>query len=149
MDGASLLGHFNDQDKPRATPLFFWMFEDGPVFDETSIPYIDPELQEGTTPLVKKMDGKFTRTFRNFHYDSVSAGDFSGMRTMMKGQYKLVLEGASPNVNGYELYDLENDPGERKNLADELPDLAEGMQGELRLWQESVLNSLTGADYQD
>jgi len=45
------------------------------------------------------------------------------------------------------LYDIQNDPGEIKNLADEYPEMVKEMQGELRKWQESVLNSLTGADY--
>jgi hypothetical protein len=33
------------------------------VFGDDAEPYIDPELQEGTTPLAKIMGGKFTRTF--------------------------------------------------------------------------------------
>jgi hypothetical protein len=66
---------------------------------------------------------------------------------MMKNQYKLAVEGQLPNKKGLELYNLQNDPGEIKNLADEYPEIVEEMQAELRNWQESVLNSLTGADY--
>ena len=57
------------------------------------------------------------------------------------------LDGRSPNEKGFELYDTQNDPGETKNLADEHPEKVEEMQVQLRKWQESVLNSLTGADY--
>ncbi|MBW6533812.1 MAG: hypothetical protein K0B11_02280, partial [Mariniphaga sp.] len=64
-----------------------------------------------------------------------------------KDQYKLVVEGKTPNEKGYELYNIQNDPAETKNLADEYPEILEEMQAELRKWQESVLNSLTGADY--
>ena len=147
LDGISLVPFFNDLAKQRTEPLYFWQFEPGKVFDETAQPYIDPWLQEGTTPLAKIMDGKFTRSFRNYQYNKISEIDFSGERASMKGQYKLVVEGKTPNVKGFELYNIHNDPGELKNLADEYPEIAEEMWAELRKWQESVLNSLTGEDY--
>jgi len=147
IDGISLLPYFNNPTKPRTKPLCFWSFEHGIVFNASSKPYIDPALQEGTTPLVKMMNGKLTRTFRNFHYEEVSENNFAGMRTIMKNQYKLIVEGHTPNDRGFELYNLQNDPGESTNLADDYPEIVEEMQLELRKWQESVLNSLTGADY--
>jgi arylsulfatase A-like enzyme len=123
------------------------MFQPGKVFDETAQPYIDPKLQEGTTPLAKIMDGKFTRLFHNLKYDQVSENDFAGERAIMKNQYKLLVEGKTPNKKGFELYDIQNDPGEKINLTDEHLEIVEEMQTELRKWQESVLNSLTEADY--
>jgi hypothetical protein len=60
----------------------------------------------------------------------------------------LVLEGQSPNSQGFELYDIENDPGEKKDLTGEHPEMVKEMQADLRKWQESVLQSLTGTDYQ-
>jgi arylsulfatase A-like enzyme len=104
-------------------------------------------LQEGTTPLAKMMAGKYTRTFRNYKYNQVSENDFSGERSIMKGRFKLVAEGQSPDSEDIELYDIQNDPGEKTNLANEYPEMVKEMQAELRKWQESVLNSLTGADY--
>ena len=148
LDGTSLVPYFNDPAKQRNKPLFFWSFNEGKVINESSQAYIDPILQEGTTPLVKMLNGKFNRTFRNYKYDQVSEIDFTGERTMMKNQYKLVLEGQSPNKEGFELYDIQNDRGETNNLADRHPEIVEEMQTQLREWQESVLNSLTGADYQ-
>jgi len=147
LDGVSLVPFFNDPSEQRPAPLYFWKFEPDNVFDETAEPYIDPKLQEGTTPLVKMMAGKYTRNFRNLKYNQVSENDFEGERTMMKDQYKLVVEGESPDENGFELYDIKNDPAESKNLADEHPEIVKKMQSQLRNWQESVLNSLTGADY--
>jgi arylsulfatase A-like enzyme len=147
IDGISLVPFFYDPAKPREQPLCFWMFEPRKVYDETAQPYIDPDLQEGTTPLAKMMAGKFTRSFRNYKYDQVSENDFVGERAMFKDNYKLVIEGRTPNSEGYELYNIQNDPGEVKNLADENPEIVMEMQAELRRWQESVLNSLTGADY--
>lgn len=148
LDGISLVPFFSDPAKQRTQPLYFWQFEPGKVFGENPEPYIDPELQEGTTPLAKIMAGKFTRNFQNYKYNQVSENDYSGERSMMKDQFKLVVEGKTPNEIGVELYDIENDPGEKQNLADEYPEIVEEMLAEMRKWQESVLNSLTGADYE-
>lgn len=148
LDGTSLVPFFKDPVKKRTEPLFFWQFEPGKVFGENPEPYIDPKLQEGTTPLAKIMAGKYTRTFRNYKYNEISENDYTGERSIMKDQYKLIVEGQSPNEKGFELYDIQNDPGEKKNLAAKYPEMAQEMEAELRKWQESVLNSLTGADYE-
>lgn len=147
LDGVSLVPVFTDPAKQREQPLGFWQFEPGKVFGKTQQPYIDPELQEGTTPLKKMMAGKFTRSFRNEVYSQVSEKDFSGERAFFRNNFKLVVEGRSPNAEGFELYDMPNDPAEKNNLADQYPDVVKEMRDELRKWQESVLNSLTGADY--
>jgi arylsulfatase A-like enzyme len=147
MDGISLIPYFSNTDKDRSNPVYFWSFNHNQAFDEDSKPYIDPKLQEGTTPLVKMMAGKHTRTFRNFLYDEIGDNDFSGNRAMMKNQYKLVLEGQSSDKNGIELFNILNDPGETNNLAGTHPEVVKDMQVEFRLWQESVLNSLKGTDY--
>ena len=148
IDGTSLMPFFYEPAMQRTKPLFFWQFEPGKVFDENPVPYIDQVLQEGTTPLAKAMDGKFTRSFRNYQYNRVSENDYSGERAIMVNQYKLVLDGNTPNENGFELYDIQDDPGELNNLADEYPEIVMEMQLDLRKWQESVLNSLTRADYE-
>jgi arylsulfatase A-like enzyme len=80
-------------------------------------------------------------------YSEISEEDFAGERVMMKDQYKLLVEGKTPNQKGYELYDIQNDPAETTNLADKYPEIVDEMAADLRTWQESVLKSLTGADY--
>ena len=45
------------------------------------------------------------------------------------------------------LFDLETDPSEKTNIVDQPADIAAQLQSELRKWQDSVLRSLTGADY--
>jgi len=147
LDGVSLVPFFNNPGKVREEPIFFWKFEPNKVFGDNPEPYINPELQEGTTPLVKMMNGKYTRTFRNYKYNSISEKDFGGERSMMTNRFKLVVDGETPNDEGLELYDIQNDKGETINLADKFPVIAEDMNDQLRAWQESVLNSLTGADY--
>jgi hypothetical protein len=46
-----------------------------------------------------------------------------------------------------ELFDLNIDPGELIDLSKENPEIIEELEVKLLQWQESVLNSLTGADY--
>ena len=147
LDGVSLVPFFSDFQKQRMQPLCFWQFQPAKVFDESAQPYIDPKLQEGTTPLAKMAAGKFTRDFLNNRYPQISENDFSGERTMMQDRYKLIVT-EQPNVSQLlELYDIEDDPVEGKNLVTEYPEIVREMQMQLRNWQESVLNSLTGADY--
>ena len=146
LDGKSMVPLFTNPSLQRNQPHFFWQFNRD-LFEDNCEPYIAEELQEGTTPLVKMMDGKYTRTFRNCIYSDISEEDFQGERIIMKDQYKLIVEGDSPNEKGYELYDIQNDPAETINLADEFPEITEDMAADLRKWQESVLYSLTGADY--
>jgi arylsulfatase A-like enzyme len=147
IDGTSLLSVFDNPGSKRTQPLCFWRFNQKNVTDENAIPYIEPLLQEGTTPLVKMLAGKYTRDFQNLIYEAISENDFGGERSIMGEQYKLILDGDSPDEKGFELYDILNDPGETKNIASEHPELVIEMKNQLRKWQESVLNSLTEADY--
>lgn len=79
----------------RPTPLFFWEYNTARLAQSKPEPWIDPELQKGTTPLVKLMGGKATRDFTNYRR----------------------------------------------------PAVADQLATRMREWQQSVLHSLTGADY--
>ena len=147
LDGISLVPLIDGKMQERPSPIFFWSFNTGRAFSGDSEPYIDLKLQEGTTPLVKMMDGKYTRTFRNFHYPEISEQDFGGARTVLDNRYKLVVDAQSGNQSAIELFDLMNDPAEKQNLIESHKEIAESMERQLRNWQQSVLESLTGADY--
>ncbi len=143
LDGIDLVPLLKGEMKKRAKPIAFWNF---PV--ETSQdgrPYVDPELQKGTTPLVKQMRGLFTRNFRNDHHSNVTQENFRGARAIISGDYKLVIEG--DKNSGVELFNLRNDMEESKNLAESKPAIVEQLKKDIRDWQESVLNSLMEADY--
>jgi hypothetical protein len=49
--------------------------------------------------------------------------------------------------NGIELFDIVRDPYETTNLAEELPAITASLQDQMKDWQDSVLKSLTAADY--
>ena len=143
LDGIDLVPLLRGEMKQRGKPIAFWNF---PV--ETSQggkPYLDPELQKGTTPLVKQMRGLFTRNFRNDHHPKITKGNFNGARAIISGDYKLVIDG-DKNA-GVELFDLKNDSAELNNLADSQAALTKKLEKQLRDWQTSVLNSLMEADY--
>jgi hypothetical protein len=136
---------FDGQMTERPKPIGFWIFNARPAAQK--IPYIDVELQKGTTPLVKKLDGLYTRNFTNFRHDGIAKEDYEGPRTLLGNQYKLVINGEGPTPSK-ELFDIRQDPAEKNNLIDRQPETAAQMEQQLRDWQESVLKSLTEADYQ-
>ena len=45
------------------------------------------------------------------------------------------------------LFDLLEDPGENKDLAEEKPQVLQSMKAELARWRESCKDSLAGKDY--
>ncbi|QDV36224.1 sulfatase family protein [Tautonia plasticadhaerens] len=147
IDGVSLRPLIDGEVATRPRPIGFWEFQVSPPPDRRAEPYIDPGLQEGTTPLVKRMGGLITRDFRNVRIDEVTEQDFDGPRAFLDNHYKLVVHERRGVEPARELFDLRDDPAEEHNLIDEEPEIAEELGQQLRDWQASVLRSLTGADY--
>ena len=147
LDGISLLPLIDGNMTERPTPICFWNYNAGREAKSKFEPYIDPKLQEGTTPLVKQMAGRLTRNFKNFHHPAITEKDYHGPRAILGNQYKLVIEGQRGSKTVTELFDVRNDPAEEQNLAETKPEVANELKQQLRNWQESVLDSLTGSDY--
>lgn len=145
LDGIDLVPLLNGRMKERGEAIEFWNF---PVRKSSGSekPYLDPELQKGTTPLAKQSGGLFTRNFRNDHHPGITEDDFRGERAILTDDYKLVIDG--DGGTGVELFDLKKDIGETNNLADSHPEIVDQLSGQLRDWQESVMNSLMERDYQ-
>ncbi len=72
---------------------------------------------------------------------------YLGSRAIIDGHFKLVLHEPKTSTPKLELFDLETDPAEKTNLFAQQPALAQQLQTRLTEWQQSVLRSLTGADY--
>ena len=145
LDGVSLAPLLAGTMQERPQPIFFWNGRARPNYATTAKPYLDPELQKGTTPLVKLMDGIATRNFDNYRHPGIEPQDFGGPRAVVDNRYKLVVDGAARS--GRELFDLRADPAEKNNLIAAQPEVARKLEQQLRTWQESVLQSLMGADY--
>jgi arylsulfatase A-like enzyme len=146
LDGIDLSPVIDGILNVRPAAMAFWHFDTRRLM--ASKPYIDPALQQGTTPLVKRSGGKATRDFLNFHYPTINAADFTGPRSIIDGDYKLVIREKKDGTS-IELFDLKSDPAEQTNLSDRQPEIARKLKADLRNWQESVLKSLTGADYRE
>ncbi len=147
LDGISLKPLIDGEMTERPTPICFWNYNAGRPSETEQEPYIDPKQQEGTTPLVKIMAGRYTRNFRNFHHPQITEEDFSGARAILDNRYKLVLDAQQGTETSAELFDMDNDQTEENNLIETEPEIAKTLSRKLREWQESVLKSLTGADY--
>lgn len=143
LDGIDLAPVIDGTMTVRPTALQFWSF----ISRGGGEPYLDPELQKGTTPLVKLSGTKATRDFLNFRHPEIRESDYRGPRSIIEGDYKLVIREQKNGKDRIELFDLKADPAETKNLAKEKPERVSKLQADLRSWQDSVLKSLTGADY--
>jgi arylsulfatase A-like enzyme len=147
LDGIDLTPLLDGKMTARPGPLFFWEYETGRLSKTNPEPYIAPELQAGTTPLAKLMGGKATRDFTNYRHPAPSDADYVGPRAIIQGRHKLVIHESKQGAAKVEVFDLAADPAEKTNLQAQQPALAEELQTQLREWQRSVLQSLTGADY--
>jgi arylsulfatase A-like enzyme len=148
LDGVDLTPVLSGHVADRPSPLCFWEYNIAAVRRSKPEPWIDPELQKGTTPLVKLMGGKATRDFINYRHPAITEDDATGPRAIIDGRFKLVVHEQRNGGVRRELFDLQADPSEKTDLLEQQPATAAQLQTRLRDWQQSVLHSLTGADYQ-
>lgn len=145
LDGISLKPLLDGEMKTRPSPICFWSYNTGALRNRETKPWIDTKLQQGTTPLVKMMAGRYTRNFTNVHHPKIIEADFSGARTILGNRYKLVVDAGGKSTR--QLFDVRADPNETTDLIEKNPDVALELGQQLREWQESVLTSLSGVDY--
>lgn len=146
LDGLDLTPLLDGTLTERPQPLYFWAYNTSRFAGTKPVPYIDPAQQQGTTPLVKLMNGKATRDFLNYRQPPLTDADYLGPRAILDGPFKLVIHERKNGVPLLELFDVQSDPAEKTDLLPQHPALGEKLQAQLRRWQESVLRSLTGAD---
>ena len=119
----------------------------------TEIPTSPHICRRGPRRWSRKWPGRRTRNFRNHHHAKITQRDYRGARAIIDNRFKLVVTksagAGSAGAGGerQELFDLRADPAERHDLLEARPEVARKLSQELRAWQESVLTSLTGADY--
>jgi arylsulfatase A-like enzyme len=148
LDGIDISPAWNDAMAERPTPLCFWKLNDRKLGDRIAGPWIEPAWQEGTTPLVKLSGGKPTRTFKNNRYTKLPDNFSAGSRAIIVGDMKLVLHDRRDDDFVAELFNLATDPGETENLLPSDSAAAAALQKRLAAWQQDVVKSLSGADYQ-
>ncbi|MFM7057229.1 MAG: sulfatase [Planctomycetota bacterium] len=147
LDGIDLSPAFAGQLEQRPQPLCFWEFDIRQAKIGQAEPWIEPQLQQGTTPLLKLMDGKATRDFKNFRLPDATRLQPGGTAAVIDGPWKLIVQHAGQTPPRKELFDLTRDPGESINLTDTQPAMTVKLEQQLQHWQNSVLRSLAGEDY--
>jgi len=147
LDGIDLTPLIDGRMTERPKPLYFWAYNTARLAETERVPYINPDLQKGTTPLVKLQGGKPTRDFTNFRHPAITDADYLGPRAIVDGRFKLVIHEQKDGTARQELFDLEADPAEQANLLEHQPAVANQLQSKLHEWQQSVLHSLSGAEY--
>lgn len=91
--------------------------------------------------LLKVPEAKLDRKAVYWHFPHYHGSGLGPQGAVRLGRYKLIewFEKSAFNEKGaFELYDLINDPGEKKNLADNLPKVTAKLKENLRSWRKQV-----------
>ncbi len=147
LDGIDLFPLLKEETEERPVPLHFWGYPVNRFRGLQLQPWIPPKLQQGTTPLVKKMDGKMTRDFTNWRHPDISQEDYGGTLAIIDNRFKLLVQPEEGDNRKVELFDLIDDPAETTSVAETHPEVVKRLQSKLLEWQTSVLQSLRGGDY--
>lgn len=141
LDGISIASLIHGREmEQRAQPLGFWHYDiDGHLMYSDRIVKELYELQqagEENGEIVN--EGYLHPPGRNY----TRAEERPGPGAWIDGDWKLHRRGSD-----YLLFNLAEDPGEQNNVINKHPQRAERMRKELRAWEDSVIQSLRGADY--
>ncbi len=141
LDGVSLAPLMRGGESPRPKPLGFWHYEgiSGQIMRSDEIVQDLKAKLEGAED-IEINDGRLFPP--DEPYDELDARP--GHAAWIDCDWKLHRR----DEGNYELYNLADDHAEQDNVIDANPDRAARMRAELRQWQESVLASLRGADYE-
>jgi arylsulfatase A-like enzyme len=71
---------------------------------------------------------------------------YQGKAALVDNRYKLICPKISQQPV-FQLYDLEADPGESRDIAADQPEIAQRMARELMTWNDTVESSFAGKDY--
>ena len=145
LDGVSLLPLIDGKMEGRGKPLGFWVYPARgiPTRSTQILQQMQAEQQGGPPapepPEAIRHPGVITKRYPE--------KPLPGHAAWIDGQYKLHRKPGKSGTVAFELYDLERDPQEHANLADEHPERVDAMRGALEAWQRSVIHSLNGEDY--
>ncbi|MEX0701631.1 MAG: sulfatase-like hydrolase/transferase [Planctomycetales bacterium] len=144
IDGESLAPLIEGREFARAKPLGFWVYPAAGVSmaSERILRQMRQE-QEG-----RELDEKFRfpegKDAKRYPQDK-----FPGHAAWIDGDWKLHrIPARGENADEFQLYDLATDRAEKQDVADDHPEVAARLKKGLAEWQQSVLRSLNGADYQ-
>lgn len=142
IDGTSIVPLLGNKTIQRKQPLGFWVYPEikghGMKSDQIIQDYNDLLLGHGNSENIN--DGLLNLPSQE--YTGLDQYPYSGTSVWIDGSWKLLQ-----TPNGYELYNLEQDPIESLNLSSTEKSKVDQMKVELRNWQESVVRSINGKDF--
>ena len=146
LDGVSLTGIIDGEDYSRPRPMGFWHHSEEGGIGTPSAKWM-AELLEA------QKSGSKTGDLERLRLDSAQISQqypedsFPGHSAWLDWPWKFHRIQEKSGSVSYELYNLDSDSMEEKNLLDEYPERVERMKTELERWLVSVVRSLNGDDY--
>jgi len=143
-DGISLVPMIDGQKDTRNQPMGFWSYP------APGIP--TPSLEWMSELLEAQKEGNMVGDSSRLRLEDVKVTPYPpdtlfGHAAWLDWPWKLHrIQDESGDIR-WELYRLDEDPMEEKNLADTIPDRVSEMATALEEWQRSVVSSLNGEDY--
>ncbi len=142
LDGQSLVPVIDGKTFRRKSPLGFWVYQKKgrPMRSDAML-----QLQRDKPRPASEVEPDPSLIAGN-----VSNDNPQGPAAWIDGNWKLhrIPISQEPKKFRYRLYNLKEDPQEKKDLFSAQPQRAKKMQKELAAWQSSVINSLNGKDYE-
>lgn len=146
LDGVSLVPLIDGKMRRRDTSLGFWVYPVGGI--GTPSEKILEQLLAVQEGRAEPGEPHATPHRPEDALDWLAEGRLPGHAAWNDGRYKLHRLPDKDGVHArYELYDLTADAAEENDLADRQPERVVQMKAALAAWQESVVQSLRGADY--
>ncbi|BDS05614.1 N-acetylgalactosamine-6-sulfatase [Oceaniferula spumae] len=144
LDGIDLREAIVGDMHVRKTGIGFWRHSAGgnATHSDRILKQIMKAQQAGkATPYPERIKGD-----QNIKQHPLNS--FPGHAAWLEWPLKLHRNENQKGKVGYELYNLEKDPMEKSNIAAQNPEDFDRLKLSLKSWQESVIRSLNGGDYQ-
>jgi arylsulfatase A-like enzyme len=146
LDGISLLPELSDPMASRGKPMGFWDYPSPGI--RTPSAELMGELLEAQNAGKEITGSEALRSDAADTSKQYSLAEFPGHAAWLDWPWKLHrIEKEGEAQARMELYQLETDPRESKDLSDSEPERLNRMRKELEDWQTSVVRSLNGEDY--
>lgn len=146
LDGMSLVPLFTGAMPVRPRPMGFWAH---PAKGRTTPSHelmadLLAAQEKGKEVAHTEMSAPFTGTL-----DRTNPAAFPGHAAWLAWPWKLhkIPADGKSGVFQWELYNLDDDPGESNNISEVHPERVDAMRAALETWQASVAKSLEGEDY--
>ncbi len=145
LDGISIFKLITGKMDKRPVPIGFWKYPDGGKIVPSN--EIMLELLHNQQKGIMKVDSSKLDLDAGKILIQYPADIFPGHAAWLDWPYKFHRINLKDNEVRFELYNLEDDPGEKNDLSESNPEIVKLMEVQIETWMKSVINSLNGDDY--